>query len=210
MQAKFIVAGLMAIVASVPAFAGKDLFDRTALGNKWVVVAPTLSISANQLVGTDLAIGYHKKAVAADTASVSVILNGTSLQYGAVAIGDVATGNNIFVKVQSQDGGGMFDHAAFYTGNNGSGSFFALTSPMASPAKMTVSLLGTVATLTIKSPSGTQTYTHDYGSSFTTGAGLGTYGVVSLDNFKYTANFARQADANAVVVRGSNAKDMSR
>lgn len=210
MHAKFIVAGLMAVVAAAPAFAGKDLFDRATLGNKWVVVNPTLGITANQLVGTDLAIGYHKKAVAADTASVSVILNGTGVQYGAIAIGDVATGNNVFVKVQSQDGGGMIDHAAFYTGNNGSGSFFSLTSPMASPAKVTVSLLGTVATLTIKSSSGTQTYTHDYGSSFTTGAGLGTYGVVALDNFKFTANFARQAGPEAVVVRGSNAVDLSR
>jgi hypothetical protein len=210
MKAKFIVAGLMAIMASVPAFAGKDLFDRADLGNKWVVVNPSLGIVANQLVGTDLAIGYHKKAVAADTASATVILNGTGLQYGAIAIGDVATGNNIFVKLQSQDGAGMIDHAAFYTGNNGSGSFFSLTSPMASPAKMTVSLMGTVATLTIKSASGTQTYTYDYGTSFTTGAGLGTYGVVALDNFKFRANFAGEAAANAVVVRGSNAKDLSR
>jgi hypothetical protein len=35
----------------------------------------------------------------------------------------------------------------------------------------------------ITSAAGTQIYTYDYGTSFGGGAGLGTYGLIRLDNF---------------------------
>lgn len=210
MQYKFIVAGLVAALASASALAAKDNFDRVSLGSKWVVTQGNLYINANQLQGDSLSLGYDKKASAASTVAASVILNGTDLQYGAVAVGDIASGNNAFVKIQSQDGGGMFDHGAFYVGNNGGGSFFTLDAPVASPATLTVTLSGTVATMTIKSASGKQTYQYDYGSSFGTGGGLGTYGVVSLDNFKSMAAAQAEAAVAPRVVQGSNARDLSR
>jgi hypothetical protein len=35
----------------------------------------------------------------------------------------------------------------------------------------------------ITSAAGVQTYTYDYGTTFGPGAGLGTYGLIGLDNF---------------------------
>ena len=43
-------------------------------------------------------------------------------------------GKDAFVKIQSQDGDGQFEYAAFYIGNNGEGVFFALKQPASSPA----------------------------------------------------------------------------
>jgi hypothetical protein len=65
----------------------------------------------------------------------------------------------------------------------------------------------------IKSAAGTQKYTFDYGTTFGTGGGLGTYGLISLDNYKSKAGgctadggtFAKGARA----IKGSDAKDLS-
>jgi hypothetical protein len=209
MQHKVLIAGLLAVLASSSALAAKDNFDRASLGSKWIVTSPSLYITANQLQGDSLALGYLKKAASATSASASVILNGPDLQYGAVAVGDIASGNNAFVKLQAQDGSGTFSHGAFYVGNNGGGSFFTLDAPAASPATLSVTLSGTVATMTIKSSSGTQSYQYDYGASFGSGGGLGTYGPISLDNFKTKAPAAEAVTAPHVVT-GSNARDLSR
>ena len=37
--------------------------------------------------------------------------------------------------------------------------------------------------MTITSAAGVQIYTYDYGTTFGPGAGLGTYGLIGLDNF---------------------------
>ncbi|MFZ5548795.1 MAG: hypothetical protein ACOZJX_08880 [Pseudomonadota bacterium] len=184
MQRKFLLTGLLAAAIATPALAAGDKFDRADLGSKWVVTSGSLFITSNQLRGSDLGLGYFTKASAGVTGQAVVQLNGTSLQYGAVALGDIASGNNAFVKIQSQDGAGLFDHGGFYVGNNVGVLFFTLDAPIFSPATMKVTFNGSVATLKIKSVSGTQTYQYDYGTTFGTGAGLGTYGSISLDNFK--------------------------
>jgi len=66
------------------------------------------------------------------------------------------------VKIQSQNGLGTFDHGAFYTGNNGSGNFFTLSSPVPSPAILDVFFCGMVATMGITGAAGVQTCTNDY------------------------------------------------
>src|SRR5262249_56395461 len=92
--------------------------------------------------------------------------------------------NNAFVKIQSQNGSGTtFDTAAFYTGNNGGGFFFTLSSPVPSPAIVDVYFCGSTAKLKISSSAGIQTYTHDYGTTFPSGVCLGTFGSVQVDNF---------------------------
>ena len=100
-----------------------DNFNRAKLGPNWTSNSGTLSISGEELVGTTLAIGTFKPGANELAASEVVLLNGTGLQYGAVALGNIAAGSNAFVKIQEQNGGGTFDHGAFYTGNNGSGVF---------------------------------------------------------------------------------------
>lgn len=187
MQRNFLLSALLATVIATPALAAGDKFDRADLGSKWVVTSGSLFITSNQLRGSDLGLGYYTKASAGVTGQAVVQLNGTSLQYGAVAIGDIAGGNNAFVKLQSQDGTGLFDHGGFYVGNNSGVLFFTLDAPIFSPATMKVTFNGTVATLKIKSVSGTQSYEFDYGTTFGTGGGLGTYGTISLDNYKSKA-----------------------
>ncbi|MGM9487076.1 hypothetical protein [Ideonella sp. YS5] len=184
MKRHFLLASLLAAAIATPALAAGDKFDRTSLGSKWVITSGNLFITNNQLQGSDTGLGYLKKAAAGVTGQALVQLNGTGLQYGAVAVGNIAGGNNAFVKIQSQDGGGMFDHGGFYVGNNSGVLFFTLDAPMASPATLKVVLTGNVATMTIKSSSGTQVYQFDYGQNFGTGGGLGTFGPISLDNFK--------------------------
>ena len=210
---KMLVLGMAAMTAAgalcaTSAMAAHDDFDRANLGNKWVIVSPNLFISNNQLKGDSLALGYDKKSVSDSKVSATVYLNGTDLEYGAVASGDIASGNNAFIKLQEQNGSGEFEYGAFYVGNNGGGNFFQLNSPVPSPAVLTLSFCGTVATMKIKSADGTQKYTYDYGTTFPTGGGLGTYGNISLDN--YRSKIGGCADAiGATPVKGSNAKDLS-
>lgn len=198
-----------AALCATSAMAAKDNFNRSDLGKKWVVPSGRLYISNDQLQGDDLSIGYDKKSSGDSKASATLTINSTSdTEYGAVAIGDIASGNNIFVKIQSQSGDGKFDTAGFYVGNNGGGDFFTLDSEVPSPAQLTVSLCGTVAKMLIKSSAGKQVYTYDYGASFPSGGGLGTYGSISLDNYKSTGGKCDLA-GQATVIKHSTAKDLT-
>jgi hypothetical protein len=205
---KFLVTAL-AVLCAAPATAAKDNFNRIYLGNDWVVPYPTLSISNDRLVGTSLALGYDQKSSNDSKAKVTVYLNGTDVEYGAVALGDISSGNNAFVKIQETNGDGVFEYGAFYTGNDdGIGDYFPLNSTVSSPAVLTVSLCGTKAIMTIKSSSGTQKYSYDYGTSFSTGAGLGTYGNVSLDNYRSSTATCKDA-IGAMVISHSTGRDPS-
>ena len=177
------VAGVV-LLSATSALAGSDAFNRPKLGNTWVVTAGSLSIANREMVGTSLSLGYLTASSNDKAASAVVFLGGTDVEYGAVAVGNIAAGNNAFVKIQEQDGTGMFEYGAFYTGNNGPVFFFALATPVPSPAILDVSFRGTTtATMGITSAAGVQTYTYDYGTTFGPGAGLGTYGLIGLDNF---------------------------
>ncbi len=175
------VAGLFA--TSALAQIGGDAFNRKQIGPNWVVTAGSLSVSNHELHGTSLSLGYSKTTTKATAASAVVVLGGTDLEYGAVALGNIAGGSNAFVKIQSQNGLGTFDTAGFYNGNNSGSVFFTLSSPVPSPAILDVFFCGTTATMRITSAAGVQTYTNNYGTTYGPGAGLGTYGSVGLDNF---------------------------
>ena len=182
---KMVALAAAAVISLSPtsAFAGADAFNRVALGPNWVVTAGGLTIANHALAGTSGSLGYFKLSSKDTAASAVVELGGTDLEYGAIALGNIAGGSNAFVKIQSQNGVGTFDHAAFYTGNNGSGDFFTLNSPIPSPAILDVFFCGTTATMRITSAAGVQTYTFNYGKTYGPGAGLGTYGSVGLDNY---------------------------
>lgn len=201
-----------AVLCGTSAMAAKDNFDRSDLGKKWVVPAGDgrLYITNDALQGDTLSLGYFKKSGGDSAVTATLILGGTDLEYGAIAVGDVASGNNVFAKLQEQNGSGEFEYGGLYVGNNGGGFFFQLNSPVASPANVTVSVCGTVATMTIKSSSGKQVYSYDYGTSFPTGGGLGTYGLISLDNYKSKAASCTADLRGATVLRGtSKIKDLS-
>jgi len=198
---KFVALAAAAVLSLSPtsAFAGNDAFNRVNLGPNWVITSGGLKIVNHAMAGTtSTSLGYLKGSAKDTAATVVVELGGTDLEYGAVAVGNIAGGTNAFVKIQSQNGLGTFDHGAFYTGNNGSGNFFTLSSPVPSPAILDVFFCGTVATMRITSAAGIQTYTNDYGTTFGPGAGLGTFGSVGLDNFIGFPTGCRDAQTDGV------------
>jgi len=179
---------------------GADAFNRPTLGSGWVVTAGSLSIANHEMVGTSLSLGYIKSSILdkATAASTVVFLGSTDTEYGAVALGNIAGGNNAFVKIQSQNGLGTFDTAAFYTGNNGGGNFFTLSSPVPSPAILDVFFCGTTATMRITIAAGVQIYTNNYGTTFGIGTGLGTFGSVGLDNFVGFGSGCKDAQVHGI------------
>src|SRR6478672_11554529 len=94
-----------------------DNFDRAVLGNRWAIRSGRLFINNNQMRGDAGSLGYDKKSSTNTTVAATLYLNGTDLEYGAVASGDIASGNNAFVKLQEQNGSGEFEYGAFYVGN---------------------------------------------------------------------------------------------
>lgn len=193
--------------------AGSDAFNRPNLGvgTKWVVVNGTLKITNDQLIGKkNLSLGFLEASSKDTAASAVVFLGGTDLEYGAIALGDIAGGNNAFVKIQQQNGGGTFDSAGFYTGNNSANVFFSLSTPVPSPAILDVYFCGTVATMRITSADGVQTYSNDYGTTYGPGGGLGTYGLVELDNYIGFASACTDVPADAIrAVDMPPARDLS-
>lgn len=193
------IAGGVSLSAPSALAKGSDAFNRPHLGTRWVVLSGgSLSISNHELVGTSGSLGYLKASSSDTAASAVVVLGGTDLEYGAVALGNIGAGNNAFVKIQEQNGSGMFEYGAFYTGNNGSGVFFALSSPVPSPAILDVFFCGTTATMRITSAAGVQTYTNTYGTTYGPGGGLGTYGSVGLDNYVGFPSGCTHAPVDAV------------
>ena len=101
--------------------------------------------------------------------------------------------SSLFLKVQQQDSGGTFDHAACYVGNNSSGGafglgFFTLNANFKT-AHMKVELSGSTVTMTfsnIDGGGGSQTYVCGSApSTGGTGIGIAGYdaGFARLDNF---------------------------
>ena len=200
----YLTASLIAVLSASSAMAAKDNFNRAALGKKWVAVSGSQSISNDKFVGDTLSLGYYKKSKEDVSVAAVVDLTSTDLEYGAVASGDIAGGNNAFVKIQAQSGDGNFSNAGFYTGDNVGGEFFALDSEVPSPATLSVSFCGTVATMKIKSSAKTQTYSYDYGTSFGTGGGLGTYGSVALDNYVSKPSGCELEERGVWIKKGSS------
>jgi hypothetical protein len=182
MHRQIIAAGLLATAAATPAFAASDSFNRTTLGSDWVTVAGSTFIANGAYAGSDSSLANFIPAKKDNEASVLVRLNGTGLQFGEIVIG------NAFIKIQSQNGTGTFDHAGFKSTQFISGTFFPLTGlPAVSTARLTARLIGTVATMEIDTnldgwPE--KTYTHDFGVAHGSGIGLRTYGPVRMDNLR--------------------------
>jgi hypothetical protein len=173
-----------------------DNFNRAdgSLGSNWIVQAGSFGIVSNTARGSSVGlatfVGGSGAVLEADIAT-----NGTtSTDYVALVLDYADTSNDLFLKVQTQNGAGTFDTAGCYIGNNGSGpggafglDFFNLSAPFAT-AHMRVELVGTDVTMSftnIDGGAGTQTYTCT-GAPATGGTGIGIggfAGAASLDNF---------------------------
>src|SRR5215467_9761061 len=119
MRTVLVLGTIASVLCATSAMAAHDDFDRASLHKRWVVTSGNLYINNDQLQGDTGSLGYYERSASDTTVSATVYTNGTDLVYGAVASGDIASGNNAFVKIQAQDGSGNFGTAAFYTGNNG-------------------------------------------------------------------------------------------
>jgi hypothetical protein len=201
---------VVAALCASSALAASDNFNRSSLGKNWVATLGSLAINNGQLQGSSGALGYDKKSGSDMGAAVTVYLNGTDVEYGALALGDIAGGNNAFIKIQSQNADGQFEYAAFYTGNNGEGEFFALKKPVSSPATILAWTCGTYGFLKVKSSSGSQKYYYNYGAAIDPGAGLGMGGAISLDNYKSGAASCNGSFAGAMRITPSAARDLSK
>lgn len=179
---------LVAGMLSGSAFAATDDFNRTALGTNWTVQSGSFSLDGATAGGSGLGLATYEPGSGSNSASLDVAFH-PGTEYAALVLGYQDLGHNAFIKVQTQNGPGTVDHAAFYYGNNGGGSFFNVLGLSDSNFSMTASLVGSLATLTITGGSGTQTFTHDYGAaSFGSGVGVGVYGNARLDNFSTDVN----------------------
>lgn len=211
MTYRTLLAATACVALAAPAFAGTtsaDAFNRAKLGSAWTITGGTESISGDQLHGSSGALGQFTPAKGT-AASAILFLGGTDLEYGAVAVGNISGGTNAFVKLQEQNGDGQFEYGAFYSGNNSGSDFFALTTPVPSPATLDVGFCGTTAYMRITSAAGVQTYKFNYGSSVGTGGGLGTYGSIGLDNFISYVGNCKGLDQAISVERLPHARDLS-
>ncbi|MEO0974428.1 MAG: hypothetical protein AAFX85_15170, partial [Pseudomonadota bacterium] len=126
-----------------------------------------------------------------DQATAFVQNNGTALQYTGVMLNVGAGVNNIFIKVQNQDGDDLFEQAGCYIGNNINGfglGFFALDEAFNS-AQMTVTRSGSDVIVELTDvDNGTkadQTYVCS-GAPAPEGESIGVHGfagLASVDNF---------------------------
>jgi hypothetical protein len=203
-----LLAGAVALSAT-SAMAAKDNFNRQSLGKNWADASGSLYVTNDQLRGNAGSLGYFTPSSGDWKATATVYLNGTGVEYGAVALGDIAGGNNAYIKIQSQDGDGQFEYGAFYVGNNGEGEFFRLKKPASSPATISAWFCGTYGFLKIQSAAGLQKYYYNYGTSFGPGAGLGTGRSISLDNYKSGQASCSRANG-ATMIRDSGAHDLSK
>jgi hypothetical protein len=216
MRIRPIASATMAVCCAAQALAGTDKFNRLSLNHRWGFLAGTMFITNGEMQGTSgaEALFIDADAVVAPSATAKITLHGTGLQYGAITIGSNQPDDlTAFVKIQSQGGNGMFDHLGFYSGNNDTGPFVALTAPMASPVTMTVSFFASLAIVTLKNASATQVYTFDHGRFPLAGTGAGTFGTVGIDDYTTPTPLA-PATVNGSPVQplhivGSNAADLT-
>lgn len=169
-----------------------DNFNRAdgAVGTGWTVQAGSITIQGNTARGTDMSLMTFNGQTG-NTISADIYHNGSGTQYGALVLGYAGVSTNLFVKVQDNGSGSNFDSVFFYYGNNGSGFGSGQTmfsTPLFSSGRMSLSLIGTVATLTVDTnfdgiPDLTFTRNDVPISSLGSAIGLGFYGQAAFDNF---------------------------
>jgi hypothetical protein len=174
-----------------------DDFNRPdgPLGSDWTILSPAFSIVNQQATGTTLALATHNTATG-DRVEIDAIVSPVpTTQYAAVVLNYGGGSSNIFIKVQKNGSGALFDYAACYLGDGQGGQtfglgFFQLSSPFSS-ARMAVEVDGarTVTIDFIDIDGGAQPDQQYICTGAPApegpGIGIGTYGenLVRIDNF---------------------------
>jgi hypothetical protein len=210
--------GMMAALPAVgPAgFVVVDDFNRPDANNpgpNWTTRSGQFAIQSGTARGPGGAnlMSYNGPVSDPYSARADVSDVGT-LNYAALVLGYASLTNNLFIKVQNNDGVGGFDSVGFYFGNNGSNNgawannaFIGIT-PFTT-GQITASLLGTTVTLDIDTNfDGTADYSYSRtgvpAGLLGTGVGVGAFGGGTLDNFALNLSpvSAVPAPASAVLL----------
>jgi len=166
-----------------------DDFNRPdgPIGPNWTVHNGACNVVSNAATCTNSGRAtFNSASGTGDQAEMDVEVISTDLDFQALLLNYGAGTNNLFIKVQNQDGDMQFEYAACYTGNNGAGfgpGFFPLSSPFTS-AHMAVSRVGDDVTISFTNIDGgaqpPQTYVCS-GAPPREGTGIGIAGYVGLD-----------------------------
>lgn len=161
--------------------------DGAGFGPDYTVRSGRPSILNNRAVTTVQSLATYDGSFAT-AASDDVALSGRDAgSYVALTLG-YGGERNYFIKVQDDNGDGLFDRYAFYGGNNELNGVVGDLGAAFRMGSIAVSYSGTVAKLVVGTKSGSQTYTHDYG--FLPGLkniGLGLNGLGAADNLRFDA-----------------------
>ena len=128
-----------------------DDFERAdgELGPGWTVRAGECSITGGRATCGNYGLATINGAPGdGSSAEMDIEVNGTSDQYVALVLNFGTGGQNLFLKVQQQEGSGQFEYLGCNTGNNGSEfgpGFRALISPFASAHMKAIRLGNTVS-----------------------------------------------------------------
>jgi hypothetical protein len=148
----------------------------------------TLSGPAERI---DAPTAYEWDAGSGDVAEGDVRSVGTGLQYTGVLLNVGAGVNNVFIKVQNQDGDTEFESGACYTGNNGDSfglGYFGLDQPFTT-AHLRAERLGDTITLSLTNVDGGTKADQQYvcnGAPPPEGDDIGVNGfnnIAQIDNF---------------------------
>jgi hypothetical protein len=179
----------------IPKFGSLDDFNRAdgALGPSWIVSVGAISIvnqAAESVQGGNVKNLAIYPGVGANILGADISLQpGGGTQYSALVLNYSAGTNNLYIKVQDNNGDGSFDTAACYTGNGGSSfglGFFYLSSTFTTAGiEVEVDSTRTVS-LYIQPTDGSggpQSYTCSGAPAFDGNAvGIGSYGGGRIDN----------------------------
>jgi hypothetical protein len=185
------MAALAALLSTTAAHATvTDDFNRAdalTIGDNYEVQNGNFRISGNQAITTNFVSLATYNNSTSTNAGLDASLRGVdSGSYVALSFG-YGTANSYFIKVQDNNGDGFFDMYGFDSGNNDLNGPFLGLNPFQS-GKIDVSVVGTVATLSIFANGATQSYSFNYGyapGSTRVGFGLNRLGVA--DNFRFDA-----------------------
>ncbi len=171
-----------------------DDFNRAdgPIGSNWTVRAGWCNVASNAAVCGGMGLATFNSAPGdGNTAEADVGPAGSGTQYTGLVLNYGAGSSNLFLKVQQNGGGGLFDTAACYTGNNSTSfglGFFSLSSPF-STAHMRATRVGSDVTIEFTNIDGgaqsNQTYVCS-GAPAPEGTGIGIAGYAGgavLDNF---------------------------
>lgn len=181
-----VLAAMMAFPANAAVIDTFDRPDAPTLGPAYTVHAGGFAISGNRAIARSNAELATLNGVTSAAAGIDIALRGADAgSYVGLSFG-FESPLSYFIKVQDNNGDGVFDSYGFYTDNNSAGEarLRDLTSGFLS-GTMNVSFSGTIATLMLTSGGIDQTYTYDYGfvpGSDAVGFGLNRQGVA--DNFR--------------------------